>query len=497
MTTAIKQQTRGETRRFEIPSPDKSATLEGRQKDNYRLEWWAHFILRTGIISALLALFYYQTEFLAPSFPFWSALFATITIQRISLFRLPSLDLVPVRKQRADWESYLKKEFRFALILTTAFFFAGVTASPAIMALFIGANFICQTVLFTGWRAYNLHAAKRTGIGNAQKFDKQVIIVGASWRGKRAADIILEHPDLKVNILGFIDDNKNGLWRYRDIPLLGHSDELVSIIASNHVDYVFMAPEPEDYIKSQMVFSVVEKMGIDICVMPDIYQQNIGSCRASAINGQPLLLYHTARQDAFDLFLKDLLDRLGGIAGLLLTGPVLILAAIAIKLDSRGPVFFRQERSGKNGLKFEMLKLRTMVADAEKKKKALQHLNEMSGPVFKIKDDPRITRVGKILRKFSIDEFPQFINIARGEMSLVGPRPPLPKEVAEYEPWQRRKLSVRPGATCLWQISGRNNVDFEEWMKLDLKYIDNWSIREDTKILLKTIPAVLKGSGAS
>jgi exopolysaccharide biosynthesis polyprenyl glycosylphosphotransferase len=175
---------------------------------------------------------------------------------------------------------------------------------------------------------------------------------------------------------------------------------------------------------------------------------------------------------------------------------VMALSAVLIKLTSPGPVLFKQERCGLNGRIFVMYKLRSMVDNAEQARSELEALNEMDGPVFKSSRDPRITAVGKILRRFSIDEFPQLYNVLRGDMSLVGPRPPLPQEVARYERWQRRRLSMKPGITCLWQISGRNEVSFQDWMKLDLTYIDNWSLLLDLKILLKTVPVVLLGRGA-
>jgi lipopolysaccharide/colanic/teichoic acid biosynthesis glycosyltransferase len=171
-------------------------------------------------------------------------------------------------------------------------------------------------------------------------------------------------------------------------------------------------------------------------------------------------------------------------------------AAILIKLTSRGPVFFKQKRCGLNGREFIMYKFRSMVDNAEQFRLELESLNEMDGPVFKSSRDPRITTIGKIIRRRSIDELPQVFNVLRGDMSLVGPRPPLPEEVARYQRWQRRRLSMKPGMTCLWQISGRNEVSFEDWMKLDLTYIDNWSLLLDLKILLKTVPVVLLGRGA-
>jgi exopolysaccharide biosynthesis polyprenyl glycosylphosphotransferase len=177
--------------------------------------------------------------------------------------------------------------------------------------------------------------------------------------------------------------------------------------------------------------------------------------------------------------------------------PIKVIAAVLIKLTSPGPVLFKQERCGLNGRLFTMYKFRSMVDNAEQLRFELETLNEMQGPVFKSSRDPRITKIGKFIRRFSIDEFPQIYNVLRGDMSLVGPRPPLPQEVSRYQHWQRRRLSMKPGITCLWQISGRNQVtSFEDWMKLDLTYIDNWSLLLDLKILLKTIPVVLMGRGA-
>jgi lipopolysaccharide/colanic/teichoic acid biosynthesis glycosyltransferase len=174
---------------------------------------------------------------------------------------------------------------------------------------------------------------------------------------------------------------------------------------------------------------------------------------------------------------------------------LLLLIILGIKLTSPGPVLFKQERCGLNGRRFKLLKFRTMVNNAEEIKSRVEHLNEMSGPVLKVRNDPRITPLGRLLRKFSLDEFPQFINVLKGDMSIVGPRPPIPDEVEKYEYIQRRRLSVKPGITCLWQVNGRNKIDFSEWVKLDLEYIDNWSFALDMKIILKTIPAVLKGTG--
>ncbi len=192
---------------------------------------------------------------------------------------------------------------------------------------------------------------------------------------------------------------------------------------------------------------------------------------------------------------KSILDRVLAAVGLLVLSPLFLLVGILIKISSPGPVLFRQARYGLNGRIFTLFKFRTMVVDAEKMREDLKAANEMDGPVFKIKEDPRVTGIGRLLRKTSFDELPQLINVLRGEMSLVGPRPPIPSEVKEYDHWQRRRLSMKPGLTCIWQVSGRNDVSFEEWMRMDLAYIDRWSLLLDVKLLLKTLPAVLLGTG--
>jgi exopolysaccharide biosynthesis polyprenyl glycosylphosphotransferase len=198
----------------------------------------------------------------------------------------------------------------------------------------------------------------------------------------------------------------------------------------------------------------------------------------------------------WDRVLKDMEDYVLSAVGLLLLSPLFLLVAVLIKLDSKGPVFYRQERVGKNGKRFMIYKFRSMVADAERVQAELLDRNEAEGPIFKMRHDPRITRVGAVIRKTSIDELPQLINVVLGHMSLVGPRPPIPKEVAQYEEWQKERLSTTPGITGLWQISGRSDLTFEEMVKWDIYYIHNWSLWLDIKILLKTVPVVLFGRGA-
>ncbi|WP_294358133.1 sugar transferase [uncultured Clostridium sp.] len=197
------------------------------------------------------------------------------------------------------------------------------------------------------------------------------------------------------------------------------------------------------------------------------------------------------------LFSKRAIDIVGSIIGLALLSPILLIVAIAIKLESKGPIIFSQKRIGLKGKEFKMYKLRSMVEDAEKLKKDLMKSNEMSGPMFKMKDDPRVTRVGKFIRKTSIDELPQLVNVLKGDMSLVGPRPSLPKEVKKFKPWMKKRLEVKPGLTCFWQVSGRNNIDFEDWMKLDIKYVEERSFWVDIKLIFKTFFVLFGDENAS
>ena len=243
-------------------------------------------------------------------------------------------------------------------------------------------------------------------------------------------------------------------------------------------------------------FLLCEDLGINARIAVGMFPHLIAKAQLEEFQGRPLLTFTTTSTNTLALGLKRLLDLSAGLALLLLLGLPGLAIALAIKLDSEGPVLFSQVRSGLHGRQFRMHKFRSMVADAESRRDQLESVNEMDGPVFKIRDDPRITRVGRLLRRTSLDELPQVLNIIKGDMSLVGPRPPIPAEVERYQRWQRRRLSMKPGITCLWQVSGRNQVDFEEWMRLDLRYIDSWSLWLDFKILILTIPAVLTGRGA-
>jgi exopolysaccharide biosynthesis polyprenyl glycosylphosphotransferase len=237
--------------------------------------------------------------------------------------------------------------------------------------------------------------------------------------------------------------------------------------------------------------------GIPFTMLTDIFGDYLPPPRVTQFDAFAALSFAPVHHSRPKLAVKRAIDIAGSSVGLALSLPVFAIAALAIRVTSPGPVLFRQQRCGLNGRSFEMLKLRTMCVDAEQRLADILHLNEMDGPAFKVREDPRVTKVGRLLRRMSLDELPQLWNVLRGDMSLVGPRPAMPHEVAQYETNERRRLSMRPGLTCLWQVSGRNSIPFETWVKLDLLYIDTWSLSNDVRILVRTIPAVLSGSGAS
>jgi len=279
--------------------------------------------------------------------------------------------------------------------------------------------------------------------------------------------------------------------------VVGALKDIPGIISTSVIDeIVFIVPRSWlNKIEEAMLYC--ESAGIKVHLAVDLFDLKFSKSKQTDLFGFPLLTFESTPSKFGQLFIKRLFDFVASCIGLLILSPVFLLVSILIKSTSEGPVFFKQLRCGLHGRKFQFYKFRTMTVDAESRLKEILKYNEMDGPVFKMTNDPRVTKVGKWLRKYSIDELPQLWNVIKGDMSLVGPRPPLPYEVEKYDIWQRRRLSMRPGITCLWQASGRNKiVDFNEWMRLDLEYIDNWSLWLDCKILLKTIPVVLLGVGA-
>lgn len=329
---------------------------------------------------------------------------------------------------------------------------------------------------------------------------RTVLIVGTGRRALDIARMIVNHKYWGFKILGFVSDGHrlpNGWARFR---IFGNVPDLKRILEqplTEPIDEIVFAVTRKKLDEMKQIFLMCEELGIRTRVAMNFFHNRVARIELEELEGVPLLTFTTTPSNATQLAAKRLLDIAVSLVLLAVSMPVVLLAAIAVKLSSPGSILFKQERIGLNGRIFTLYKFRTMIEDAHERRNEVNHLNEMTGPVFKAKDDPRITYVGRWLRKFSLDEIPQLWNVLKGDMSLVGPRPPIPEEVASYHRWHRRRLSMKPGLTCLWQISGRNNVDFDRWMQLDLQYIDNWSPSLDLKILLRTIPAVLSGKGAS
>ncbi len=330
---------------------------------------------------------------------------------------------------------------------------------------------------------------------------RDMLIVGTNPRAVEFACKMRDNQFLGYRVIGFVDQDWPGLneFSHSGFNLACNFDQLLAYLRSSVVDEVVVAlPMRSLHSRASEVATICEEQGIVVRFISNLFDGKTSRPRVVVMEGDSLITHNTVRLEGWPVVIKRIVDIVVSTAMTLLLLPVFLLTALLIRLTSAGPVFFVQKRLGLNKRHFGIYKFRTMVVDAEKRIKEVEHLNEVSGPVFKIKNDPRITPIGKFLRKTSIDELPQLFNVLKGDMSLVGPRPlPLRDYEGFSEDWQRRRFSVRPGVTCLWQIGGRSSVSFEEWMELDLQYIDKWSLLLDLKILIKTIPAVLKGSGAA
>lgn len=392
-------------------------------------------------------------------------------------------------------------------VLNTVFEIAliGIGGS-GIFLYFFGVDYVSRVFLFLVFISAGLFlaiekAALMIAFRQVRKSGynyRNILIVGTGDRAREFMDVLKSHEEWGFRTAGLIDEDKDRIGQ--DIGgarVVGTLTDLPEIVHNNIIDeVVFIVPRTWlGRIEESMLFCETE--GIKIGVAMDYFNLKRSQVKQSELGGFPLLTFESAPSKLWPLLVKRFIDITVSGALLVVLSPLFLLIAILIKLTSRGPVFFRQERCSLNGRRFILYKFRTMIEGAESRIDELLLKNEMKGPAFKFADDPRITKVGKILRKTSIDELPQLWNILTGDMSLVGPRPPLPAEVKMYEPWHRRRLSMRPGLTCLWQVSGRNKItDFDEWAALDLEYIDRWSLWLDLVILLKTVPVVLFGIGA-
>jgi exopolysaccharide biosynthesis polyprenyl glycosylphosphotransferase len=324
---------------------------------------------------------------------------------------------------------------------------------------------------------------------------RYMLVLGANSRAAAFADLVESHAELGLVVIGHLkaDPSDGGVVLER--PLLGMLDDLEAVLHSRIVDEVAICLpfSMEDLIEESVYICEQEGKVVRMPVAP--VERALTTGRLESIDGVAVYSLANGPDRAVGLLLKRVLDLAGGALALILTSPVIVALAIVIKVDSDGPVFFRQERVGLHGRSFHVVKFRSMCTDAEDQLDGLRAHNEIRGHAFKLRDDPRITGVGRFLRRSSLDELPQLWNVLRGQMSLVGPRPPLPAEVAHYDTWHRRRLSMKPGMTGLWQVRGRHSAEFDHWVEQDLEYIDSWSLWLDFKIMARTVPAVLSGTG--
>jgi exopolysaccharide biosynthesis polyprenyl glycosylphosphotransferase len=360
--------------------------------------------------------------------------------------------------------------------------------------LLIEAGFIAAVLLSTSRAIQNtiIGQLHRRGVGA-----HRAIIVGAGEIGRTVMRTVVARPGLGYRIVGFVDDNpEKGNSNIGRFEGLGPIKNLPTLIDDHDVDEVIITLPWMYHRKIMGVVRACERKNVRVHIVPDLFQMSLSRVDVDDLGGVPLVGVREVGFGQKVRAIKRALDIAGAALGLTLGAPLLGLIAAAIRLDSPGPIIFRQTRVGADGKQFEMYKFRSMVEGAEEELDELRDFNEVEGPIFKMRDDPRVTRVGRILRRFSLDELPQFWNVLRGDMSMVGPRPPLPSEVTEYIEWHKKRLEVRPGVTGLWQVSGRSLVSFDEQCLLDIYYIENWSLWLDFKVLLRTIPHIFFGDGA-
>ena len=423
----------------------------------------------------------------------WLLLFALLGVIAWPL-ALDALGLYESQRRRSLAQVIQRVGIAF-LFATVVLSVAAMAIRPPLSAAFAGATAALQFALIASSRIA-IHTSLRIARVLGRNY-RHVLIVGSGPRAALAARQIGEHPGWGQRVVGFLDDDDSPC----DPSLIGapiHKiQDLPNLIRREVIDEVIVACPRSMLSSIAPAVATCAAVGIPVTMLSDVFGDLMPRPRVAEFGAHPALTFGVVHHSRSALLFKRVIDVLIATTLMVLSAPILGIAALAIKLETSGPVLFRQKRCGLNGRVFDVLKLRSMSADAEKRRGELIELNEMDGPVFKIRNDPRVTRVGRWLRRLSIDELPQLWNVLRGEMSLVGPRPPIPGEVDHYDVAQRRRLSMRPGLTCLWQVEGRNTIGFDEWVQLDLDYIDRWSLRLDLAILARTVPAVMKGTGAS
>lgn len=439
---------------------------------------------------------------------FWLAYVVRSDPRVIELFRLDDVSpfeayvwlyliLIPAGPLILEAQGFYNRPVLCSRVVTSWLLFKGClfTTLGLILTLFLFHSGIARlvTVLFGGI-SFVLLFAKEEVLRRAfrselarEQYRRRFLLVGSKEETSRMRAELRNKSPEAMDVIAELDLNTASVER------------LVELLHEHSVNGVIISAKRSFFDQIETAVRACELEGVEVWLMADFFKTQISRTTFDDFYGQAIMVFRAVPEASWASVAKQLIDFFGAAALLLIVSVPLAVVALLVKLTSRGPIFFRQQRSGLNGRPFTLFKFRTMISNAEQLKHELAMMNEMSGPVFKLTNDPRITRFGRLLRKFSIDELPQLYNVLRGEMSLVGPRPLPVDEVKRFNDLaHRRRLSVKPGLTCLWQVSGRNKVkDFKDWVRLDLEYIDNWSLWLDLKILCRTLPVVLTGVGAS
>ena len=407
------------------------------------------------------------------------------------------LMIVPVAPYILELQGFYQRPLLSSRAVTAWLLFKGcvfVTLAVIVVMFLLNMKELNRTVIvFFGVTSFVLvflseellHWGYKSTYGRSQ-LKKTILLIGTAEDTARMKADLAARTDESLEVVAEVDINESSV------------DQLVKLLHERSPNGVILSAKHTYFGQIEKAIQACELEGVDVWLVADFFRTQISRTTFDELYGRPVIVFRSVPEYAWQGIVKQGIDICGALALIVLCSPLLAWAALGIKLTSPGPVLFRQRRCGLNGRPFTMIKFRSMASDAEQRKVELAALNEMSGPVFKLTNDPRVTRIGRILRKWSIDELPQLFNVLRGEMSLVGPRPLPVDEVERFDdPSHRRRLSVKPGITCLWQVSGRSQVtDFKDWVRLDLEYIDNWSLWLDVKILCRTLPVVLVGTGA-
>lgn len=395
---------------------------------------------------------------------------------------------------RLKMYSVLFTEYLTAIIVGNVLLYAAIvfldldSVSRTFLAVFAFTNLI---VLYS----YKFVLSATMKYLRREGMNSRIILIIADEESNYFIDRLIETKDWGYRIWAIMSDDEVIKAKYgHEYHIIPYSKDLSVVIDNKAIDEVFYCKSSLDQNEIQRFIYSCAEVGVVFRMQSLLLNYIKMQSTLSFLNQMPFLTFRNTPDNYLALKFKTIFDFIVSLIVIIVLSPIMLVIAFLIKLDG-GPVFFLQKRTGLNGRHFSCFKFRTMVVNAESLKKSLLNQNEQEGPVFKIKNDPRVTKIGRFLRKTSLDELPQFLNVLKGEMSIVGPRPPIPSEVKQYQRWQNRRLSMKPGITCIWQVSGRNNIPFEQWMKMDMQYIDTWSLKLDMIILLKTIKVVFTGDG--